>query len=89
MAQLGKAVGILMKHEDHVEAMYDDLSGFHAPSECYPIVEKGLAIRFRTVRKHACHVAGVKNLRQLRKAVKRVCPVWDRYNWHKLGIPGI
>lgn len=86
MAQLGKAVSILMRFDREVDAMYEDLYAFHAPSECYVDAERGLMKRFRLYRRHACHVAGVKNLAQLRKAVKRVCPTWDRYNYHRLGV---
>lgn len=85
MAHLGKAVSILLKFENEVDAMYDDLKAFHAPGECYRDVEKGLAKRFRTYRRHACRVAGVRNLFQLRKAIKRVCPSWDRYCYYRLG----
>jgi hypothetical protein len=31
----------------------------------------------------------VKNLQQLRKKLKQVCPTWDRYNHFRLGIGGI
>lgn len=86
---LGKAVSILAAFERQTAFVYDDLSAFHAPSECYPLVERRLARRFRIVRRHACRVAGVKNLRQLRRAVKRVCPTWDRLNYHRLGIGAI
>jgi hypothetical protein len=86
MQQLGKAVSILKKFDDDAASLFDDLAAFYAPSECYADVKLGLARRFRQVRRYACHVAGVKNLRQLRRAVIRVCPTWDRYNYHRLGI---
>jgi hypothetical protein len=89
MAQLGKAVGILLRFEQETSYCYEDLRAFHAPSECYGDVERGLRRRFRTVRRHACSVAGVKNLRALRKRVKAVCPTWDRYNHFRLGIQEI
>lgn len=50
MAQLGKAVGILMRYDREVDAMYEDLHAFHAPSECYVDVERGLMKRFRLYR---------------------------------------
>jgi hypothetical protein len=86
MRQLGKAVGILLAFDRLSDAQFEDLHAFHAPSECYGDVEHGLRRRFRTVRRHACHVAGCKNLAQLRRAVIKVCPTWDRYNHHRLGI---
>jgi hypothetical protein len=89
MANLGKAVGILLKFERDANYAFEDLRAFHAPSECYGDVSSGLQKRFRLVRRHACHVAGVKNLAQLRREVKRVCPTWDRYNHHRLGIEAI
>ena len=89
MAQLGKAVGILLRHDRMLGDLYEDLRAFHAPSECYGDVERGHARRFRRVRKHACRVAGVKNLAQLRRKVLQVCPTWDRYNHHRLGVEAI
>jgi len=86
MAQLGKAVSVLLRFERSCSEMYDDLSAFHAPSECYEDVSRGQRRRFRRVRKHACAVAGVKNLKQLSKAIKKVCPTWDRYNHFRLGL---
>lgn len=89
MANLGKAVSILLAFERDAALAYDDLAGFYAPGECYPLVARGLARRFRLVRRRACRAAGVRSLPQLRRAVKRVCPTWDRYNHHRLGIDSI
>lgn len=89
MANLGKAISILKAYQDQSSFLYDDLAAFHAPSECYPIVERGIARKFRTARRHACRVAGVKNLKQLRRRIKRVCPTWDRLNYYRLGINSI
>lgn len=89
MAQLGKAVGILLRHDRQLNDMYEDLRCFHAPSECYGDVNRGHARRFRLVRRHACHVAGVKNLRALRRKVLAACPTWDRYNHFRLGVEAI
>lgn len=89
MRQLGKAVGILLQETQRCAYEYEDLAAFHAPSECYGDVSRGQRRRARQVHRHACHVAGVKNLRLLRRAVLRVCPTWDRYNHHKLGIDEI
>ncbi len=90
MASLGKAVGILVAFErDVVAYAYEDLGAFHAPSECYDDVNRALARRFRLVRRRACKAGGVKNLYQLRRAVKKVCPTWDRYNHFRLGVDAI
>ena len=86
MTKLGKAITIIKKFQLDTEQVYAELEAFHAPSECYPLVERGLSRRFRIVRRHACHVAGVKNLAQLRRAIKQACPTWDRYNHYRLGI---
>jgi hypothetical protein len=87
--QIGKAVGILMRFDRECDAMFEDLRAFHAPSECYGDVEHGQRRRFRQFRRHACRVAGVRNLAQLRREVLRSCPTWDRYNHHRLGVSGI
>jgi hypothetical protein len=84
-----EAVGILLRHQQECHEVFEDARAFHAPSECYPIISRGQAVRFRRVRRHACRVAGVKNLAQLRKAVKKACPTWDRYNHFRLGIEAI
>jgi len=86
MAQLGKAVSIIMAHEQRGHFAHRDIAAFGAPSECHRDVTRGQRKRFRLVRKHACRVAGVKNLKPLRKAIKRVCPSWDRYNHCRLGL---
>jgi hypothetical protein len=91
MRQLGKAVSILLEESKRNGNAYEyeDLSAFHAPSEFYGDVARGQARRFRQVRRRACHMAGVKTLRQLRREVKKVCPTWDRYNYSRLGIDWI
>lgn len=89
MTQLGKAISIIAAFERGVAALHDDVRAFHAPSECHDIVARGAAKRFRLVRRHACHVAGVRNIRQLRRAIKRACPTWDRYNHFRLGIQSV
>lgn len=86
---LGRAVSILLAAQREADYAYEDLAAFHAPSECYPIVSRGIARRFRLVRRRACHAAGVKNLAALRRAVKKAVPTWDRYNHHRLGIDAI
>ncbi len=89
MAQLGKALSILLQFERECSEFYEDLAAFHAPSECYDDVNRGQKRRFRRVRKRACAAAGVKNLKQLRRAIKKVCPTWDRYNHFRLGLGGV
>ena len=87
--QLGRAVIILLCEQRRCDEEYEDMRAFNAPSECGEIVARGQARRFRQVRRHACHVAGVKNLAQLRRAVKREVPTWDRFNHFKLGVEAI
>lgn len=89
LQNLGRAISIIAAHERATDAIFDDLEAFYAPSECYQDVSRGEARRFRQVRRHACHVAGVRNLRELRRAVLAVVPTWDRFNHFRLGIRAI
>lgn len=89
MQNLGKAVSIIIAFERDSAFAYEELAAYHAPGECYELVERGQRRRFRLVRRRACHAAGVKNLRLLRRAVKRAVPTWDRYNHFRLGIQSI
>jgi hypothetical protein len=86
--QIGKAISVLIKYERDLNFWYDDMAAFHAPSECYPD-DRRLGRMMRVPRHLACRIAGVKNLRQLRREAIRSCPTWDRYNWHRLGIQAI
>lgn len=86
MANLGRAVSIIVKFERQCHEQFDDLEAYYAPSECYRDVERGQRRRFRLVRRRACHAAGVKNLRQLRKACIKAVPTWDRYCHFRLGL---
>lgn len=86
---LGRAISIIAAHERASDAMFEDAAAFHAPSECYPIIARGEARRFRQVRRHACAVAGVRNLRELRRAVLVAVPTWDRFNHFRLGIQAL
>ena len=83
---LGRALSILIAHEQMCNDMHDDVDAFHAPSECRDTVRKWNARDFRRAKKHACSVAGVRNLRELRAACKRSVPSWDRYNYFRLGL---
>lgn len=89
MRQLGRAVSIIAKFERECHELHADVDAFHAPSECHDVVSKGNARRLRVVKRHACHVAGVKNLQQLRREVKKVVPHWDRYNHFRLGLENL
>lgn len=71
MRQLGKALGILIRQMEIENAMHADVDAWGAPSECHGLVARGSARRWREVRRHACHVAGVKNGRLLRQAMRR------------------
>lgn len=86
MQRLGRAISILVAHERAVDEMHGDVRAFGAPSECHGVVSRYAARDFRLVRKHACAVAGVRNLRELRAACKAVVPRWDRHNHFKYGI---
>lgn len=86
MTSLGRAVSIILKFEMQCHDQFDDLHAFYAPSECYSLVEAGQRRRFRQVRRHACHVAGVKNLKQLRRKCIKAVPTWDRYCHFRLGL---
>lgn len=86
---LGRAISIIAAFEREADALFEDLAAFHAPSECYRDVARGEGRRFRQVRRHACHVAGVRNIRELRRAVLASVPTWDRFNHFRLGINAI
>lgn len=84
--QLGKAITILMEHERREIAAHEDVDAFHAPSECHAIVSKGEAKRRRLAIRRACHVAGVRNLRLLRRAILKRMPSANRYFYCRFGI---
>jgi hypothetical protein len=68
---LGKVVGILARAEADEHFAYEDLSAFHAPSECYPIVAKGLAKKNRRARKLAEAIAQAPLRVILKQAARR------------------
>jgi len=67
---LGKAVSILARQEAASHFAFEDLAAFHAPSECYPIVERGERRRARLARRHAEAVAGAP-LRVIAKEARK------------------
>ena len=71
MRQLGKALGILLKQIEHEAMLHDDVAAWGAPSECHDLVARGQERRHRDAMRHACHVAGVRNGRLLRRAMRR------------------
>lgn len=72
MVQLGRALGILVREVMRSSEIDADLAAFHAPSECYADVHRGDARRRRHAMRRACHAAGVRNQRLLRRAMRRV-----------------
>ena len=85
MTQLGKAIGILINQQRHECALHADVDAWYAPSECHASVARGEESRARLARRHACHVANVKNLRQLRKQARarmgNDAPIYRRYGF--------
>ena len=83
MTQLGKAIGILLQAHMNESDMHSDVDAFHAPSECHDLVSRGEGRRLRFARRHALHVAGFKNIRQLRHAARQImgndAPIYRRY----------
>ena len=83
--QLGKAIGILVQAVEHENALHDDVDAWHAPGECHAVVARGEAKRWRTAKRRALHTAGLKNMRQLRKAARRAMgndgPIYKRYGF--------
>jgi len=71
MPNLGKALTVLIADLREQDYIGEDLEAFNAPGECYPIAYRGVARRTRMARRRACHIAGVKNLRLLRRAMRR------------------
>jgi hypothetical protein len=84
MAQLGKALTILLKEVKWEADIAEDLAAFHAPSECYKVAFRGQSGRNRQALRHACHVAGVRNKRLLRKAFRKVLGN-DRWVYYRYG----
>lgn len=84
MANLGKAISILLEAHSVEAEMHEDVRRFNAPSECHALVARGEAARLRFARRRAFHAAGVKNSRQLRAAARRVCS--DHYFYKRYGI---
>lgn len=85
MAQLGKAISVLVQWHEHCNEMFEDLAGFHAPSECYQVVEHGLRKKSRLVCKRACAIAGAKNMRVLERMVKKQMPNFDKWCYTRYG----
>lgn len=85
MIQLGKAIGILIRAVEHENALHEDVSAMHAPSECHALVARGETRRWRQARRHALAVSGYRSLRLLRKAARRVmghdAPIYRRYGF--------
>lgn len=85
MANLGRAVTILLRAYEREYAMHEDVDAFHAPGECHELVSRGEGKRLRAAMRHACAVAGVKNWRQLRRAVRAAigndAPIYRRYGF--------
>lgn len=81
---LGRAVSILLAPTIRANELAEDLRLFYAPSECYHVCEITDQERRQTER-HACHVAGVKSMRLLRKAVHdrigNSAPIYRRYGF--------
>lgn len=70
MANLGRALTILLRAYQREHAMHEDVDAFYAPGECHDLVSRGEGKRLRFAVRHACAVAGVKNARQLRRTVR-------------------
>lgn len=85
MAQLGRALTILIRAAEVEHAMHDDVDAWGAPSECHALVSKGEGERARLAMRRACHAAGVSNRRLLRKAMRRAMGN-DRFVYHRFGF---
>jgi len=87
MNNLGKAVGILVRAymNEYMlhESVYSMNGHWSAPAECHDVIERGRAKRLRQARRHALAVSGYKNMRLLRRAVRRSmggdAPIYRRY----------
>lgn len=84
MANLGRAITILLRAYEREHALHEDVDAFHAPGECHELVARGGDKRLRFAVRHACAVAGVKNWRQLRVACRRVCS--DAFFYKRYGF---
>lgn len=85
MANLGKAIGILIRAEMREIEMHEDVDAWHAPGECHRDVSRGAGKRLREARRHALHAGGFKNMRTLRAAARKAmgndAPLYRRYGF--------
>lgn len=72
MSNLGRALSILLESHRRETAICDDLRAYNAPSECFADAFRNEHKYVRQTQRHACHVAGVRNMRLLRAAFRRV-----------------
>jgi hypothetical protein len=73
---IGKGVTILRKFNEDREFAQEDLATFYAPSECYPIVERGFDRKFRTIKKKIKGVTGLKFKVFSEEIVRRTSSKW-------------
>lgn len=71
MANLGKALSIIVRANVDEDIMHSDVDAFGAPSECHGSVSKGESRRLRQARRHAKAASGL-TARQFSIAIRRV-----------------
>lgn len=69
--QMGRALTIIARAEASEIVMHEDVSAYHAPSECHRDVSRGEEARRRTARRHAKSVSGLSR-RQFNSVLKTV-----------------
>lgn len=85
MANLGKAISILVSAQMRECEMHEDVDAFHAPGECHRDVARGEGRRLRLARRRALHAAGLRSMALLRRAARRAmgndAPIYRRYGF--------
>lgn len=78
IANLGRALSVIARHEACEAVMHEDVSAFGAPGECHALVSRGEDRRLRQARKVAAGIAGVRFALIEREAVRRLGPAGYR-----------
>lgn len=80
---LGAALSLIIQQRRSEGELYNDLDAFHAPSECYPLVERRIDRERAETLKRIREMTGLKFKAVVREAVRRTSP---RFVHHVLGL---
>lgn len=77
---LSRAVSLIRAQNRNEHERFDDLASFHAPGECYPIVERGLARERRRLARRIKGLTGYPMRAVLREIERRTSSRWVYFN---------